>query len=104
MVRGWVGMEAFPLTPQIAKRLNLNISNGLLVRAIYNSSPAHLAGIQPGDIVIAINGEPVSDRQTSVNQIADVAPGMPIELEIWRQGETFGVTAVAGIRPTNSGN
>ena len=104
VVRGWVGMEAFPLTPQIAKRLNLNISNGLLVRAIYNSSPAHLAGIQPGDIVIAINGEPVSDRQTSVNQIADVAPGTPIELEIWRQGETFSVTAVAGIRPTNSGN
>ena len=104
VVRGWVGMEAFPLTPQIAKRLNLTISNGLLVRAIYNSSPAHLAGIQPGDIVIAINGEPVTDRQTSVNQIADVAPGTPIELEIWRQGEKFNVTAVAGIRPTNSGN
>jgi serine protease DegS len=31
-----------------------------------------------------------------------VAPGTPIELEIWRQGETFAVTAVAGIRPTNS--
>ena len=104
VVRGWVGMEAFPLTPQIAKRLNLTISNGLLVRAIYNSSPAHLAGIQPGDIVIAINGEPVTDRQTSVNQIADVAPGTPIDLEIWRQGEKFNVTAVAGIRPTNSGN
>ena len=104
VVRGWVGMEAFHLTPQIAKRLNLEISQGLLVRAIYNSSPAHLAGIQPGDIVVAINGEPVSDRQTSVNQIADVAPGTPIELKIWRQGETFAVTAVAGIRPTNSGN
>jgi len=104
VVRGWVGMEAFPLTPRIAKRLNLNISYGLLVRAIYNSSPAHLAGVQPGDVVIAIDGEPVSDRQTSVNQIADVAPGTPIELKIWRQGETFDVTAVAGIRPTNSVN
>ena len=104
VVRGWVGMEAFPLSPQIAKRLNLSITNGLLVRAIYNSSPAHLAGIQPGDIVIAINGEPVTDRQSSVNQIADVAPGTPIDLEIWRQGEKFNVTAVAGIRPTNSGN
>ena len=94
-------MDAFPLTQPIAKRLNLPIYQGLLVRAIYNGSPAFLVGIQPGDIVIKINGEPVTDRQSSISQIADVAPGAPIELEIWRQGATFVVTAVAGIRPTS---
>jgi len=52
--------------------------------------------------VVTINGEPVTDRQSSISQIADVAPGAPIELEIWRQGQTFTVTAVAGIRPTSS--
>ena len=103
VVRGWLGMDAFPLTQPIAKRLNLPIYQGLLVRAIYNGSPAFLVGIQPGDIVIKINGEPVTDRQTSISQIADVAPGAPIELEIWRQGATFAVTAVAGIRPTSPG-
>jgi serine protease DegS len=101
VVRGWLGMDAFPLTQPIAKRLNLPIYQGLLVRAIYNGSPAFLVGIQPGDIVIKINGEPVTDRQSSISQIADVAPGAPIELEIWRQGATFVVTAVAGIRPTS---
>jgi len=101
VVRGWLGMDAFPLTQPIAKRLNLPIYQGLLVRAIYNGSPAFLVGIQPGDIVIEINGEPVTDRQSSISQIADVAPGAPIELEIWRQGATFAVTAVAGIRPTS---
>ena len=103
VVRGWLGMDAFPLSQPIAKRLNLPIYQGLLVRAIYNGSPAFLVGIQPGDIVIKINGEPVTDRQTSISQIADVAPGAPIELEIWRQGATFAVTAVAGIRPTSPG-
>lgn len=101
VVRGWLGMDAFPLTQPIVKRLNLPIYQGLLVRAVYNGSPAFLVGIQPGDIVIKINGEPVTDRQTSISQIADVAPGAPIELEIWRQGATSAVTAVAGIRPTN---
>ncbi len=103
VVRGWLGMDAFPLSQPIAKRLNLPIYQGLLVRAIYNGSPAFLVGIQPGDIVIKINGEPVTDRQTSISQIADVAPGAPIELRIWRQGATFAVTAVAGIRPTSPG-
>jgi serine protease DegS len=102
VVRGWLGMDAFPLTAVIAKRLNLPLSHGLLVRAIYNGSPANLVGIQPGDVVVTINGEPVTDRQSSISQIADVAPGAPIELEIWRQGQTFTVTAVAGIRPTSS--
>ena len=102
VVRGWLGMDAFPLTAVIAKRLNLPLSHGLLVRAIYNGSPANLVGIQPGDVVVTINGDPVTDRQSSISQIADVAPGAPIELVIWRQGQTFTVTAVAGIRPTSS--
>ena len=101
VVRGWLGMDAFPLTPSIAERLNLPLSHGLLVRAIYNGSPAYLVGIQPSDVVVTINGEAVTDRQTSISQIADVTPGAPIELEIWRKGKTFTVTAVAGIRPTN---
>lgn len=101
VVRGWLGMDAFPLTPPIAERLNLPLSHGLLVRAIYNGSPAYLVGIQPSDVVVTINGEAVTDRQTSISQIADVTPGAPIELEIWRQGKTFTVTAVAGIRPTS---
>ena len=42
--------------------------------------------------MVTINGEPVTDRQSSISQIADVAPGAPIELEIWRQGQTFTVT------------
>ena len=102
VVRGWLGMDAFPLTAQIAQRLNLPITHGLLVRAIYNGSPAYNAGVEPGDIVITINDSPVTDRQKSISQIANVAPGAPIKLEIWRQGKTFSVTAVAGVRPTAS--
>lgn len=99
VVRGWLGLDAFPLTPQIAQRLNLSLNQGLLVRSIYNGSPAHVVGIQPGDIVVAINDSPVTDQHTSINQIANVQPGTPIQLKIWRGGDTFIVTAVAGTRP-----
>lgn len=99
VIRGWLGMDAFPLNPQVSKQLNLQVNNGLLVRGVFNGGPSHRAGIQANDIVISINGSPVTDRHTSVSQIAEVMPGKTIELEILRQGKTFEVTAVAGTRP-----
>lgn len=99
VIRGWLGMDAFPLTPQVSKQLNLAVNHGLLVRGVFNGGPSHRAGIQANDIVISINGSPVTDRHTSVSQIAEVMPGKTIELEILRQGKTFEVTAVAGTRP-----
>lgn len=102
VVRGWLGVDAIPLNAQLAARFNLVIDKGLLVRAIYAGSPAHVAGIQPGDVVTAINGEKATDRQTSLSQIANVNPGETIRLEIWRRGETFMITAVAGTRPPQS--
>lgn len=99
VIRGWLGMDALPLTPQIAKQLNLNITNGLFVQGVSNGGPAFSANIRPGDIVISINGTPVTDRHSSVSQIAEVMPGKPIELEIQRKSQTFVITAVAGSRP-----
>lgn len=100
VIRGWLGMDAFPLTPQLSKQLNIQVNHGLLVRGVFNGGPSHRAGIRTNDIVISINGSPVTDRHTSVSQIADVMPGKTIELEILRQGKTFEVFAVAGTRPT----
>ena len=99
VVRGWLGMEALPLTPQIAKQLNLRIANGLLVQSIVNGGPAYSANIRPGDIVVSINGTSVTDRHSSISQIAEVMPGKPIQLGILRSGRTFEATAVAGSRP-----
>lgn len=99
VVRGWLGLDAIPLTAQIAARLNINLRHGLLVRAIYNGSPAHMAGLMPADVLIEIDGQAVTDRQSSISQIADIKPGAPIRLTVWRNGEVFTVTAVAGTRP-----
>ncbi|MBT6105142.1 MAG: PDZ domain-containing protein [Porticoccaceae bacterium] len=100
VVRGWLGMEALPLTPQFAKQLNLRITSGLLVQSIVNGGPAYSANIRPGDIVVSINGISVTDRHSSISQIAEVMPGKPIQLGILRSGQTFEVTAVAGSRPS----
>lgn len=99
VVRGWLGIAAEQNTPQIAQRFGLQRSDGLVVSAIYNGGPAHLAGIRPLDIIVAINGEPVSNSQMTMAQIADINPGELVQLDISRNGEMLLLTAVTGSRP-----
>ena len=100
VVRGWLGMDAFPLTAQIAQapQSAVSLTDCWCARSTMAARPT-MRAYEPGDIVVTINDSPVTDRQSSISQIADVAPGAPIQLEIWRQGQTFSVTAVAGCAP-----
>jgi serine protease DegS len=100
VVRGWLGVEAIEVTHAIAKKLSLNITNGLLVTAIVKDGPTDRAGIIPGDIVTSINGLSVTDRHRSISQITDIFPGEPIKLIILREKQVLEITATAGERPT----
>ena len=99
VVRGWLGVEAIEITPTLAKKLSLNISNGLLVTALVKNGPTEQAGIMPGDIVTSINGLSVTDRRRSISQITDIFPGEPITLVVLRNNQPLEITATAGERP-----
>ena len=100
VVRGWLGVEAIEITPTLAKKLSLNISNGLLVTATVKNGPTERAGIMLGDIVTSINGLSVTDRRRSISQITDIFPGEPIKLVVLRNNQPLEITATAGERPT----
>ena len=100
VVRGWLGFDASELTPTISRNLNINTPSGLLITGIAKGGPAHSAGMLPGDIVVSINGTPVTNAHKSINQIANIVPGQPIELELKRSKKTMKVTATAGSRPS----
>jgi serine protease DegS len=100
VIRGWLGVEAIEVTQAIAKKLSLNITNGLLVTATVKNGPTDYAGIIPGDIVTSINGLSVTDRHRSISQITDIFPGEPIKLVILRKTQVLEITAIAGERPT----
>lgn len=99
VVRGWLGVEAVEISPALAKKLSLNITNGLLVTATVKDGPTDRAGIVPGDIVTSINDLSVTDRHRSISQITDILPGEPIKLVILRNKQAIEVTATAGERP-----
>lgn len=102
VIRGWLGFEAYELTPMIAQQLKIGISSGLFIAKITQDGPAHKAEIRPGDIVTAINGMSVTGRHRSVSQIANIVPGEPIELKIQRSNKSLTITAIAGERPTTN--
>jgi serine protease DegS len=102
VVRGWLGVEAIEVTQTLAKKLSLDLSNGLLVTAIVEDGPTEQAGILPGDIVTSINGLSVTDRHRSISQIAEIFPGQPIELIILRKQQLLTITAIAGERPATN--
>lgn len=64
VIRPWLGMEVQPVNAQIAESLGMRNPQGVIVKAVTADSPAQKAGVEVGDVVLAINGHPVQDEQT----------------------------------------
>lgn len=99
VIRGWLGVEAQQLAPQIASRLGIEPPTALIITDVHTAGPAYASGLKPGDVVTHINGERVSDGSQSMNLIAQLSPGDPIQLQVIRQDEQLTFAAVAGTRP-----
>ena len=102
VIRGWLGVQAQQLSPEVASRLGLNPPRGLIITDIHINGPAHLAGLMPGDIITHINQKLVGDGRQGTNIIAELMPGDPIHVDVVRDGEKISVTTVAGIRPSSN--
>ena len=99
VVRGWLGIEAQDLTPALAESFGLPANQGVLIAGVLRGGPAERAGLQPGDLVTAIDGEPVTAARESMNRIAEHAPGSTVSIRGLRNGLAFELEAVIGQRP-----
>ncbi|MBU0807436.1 MAG: trypsin-like peptidase domain-containing protein [Gammaproteobacteria bacterium] len=99
VIRGWLGIEVQPLTPELAESFGLEGRPGIIVAGIYRDGPAQKAGLQPGDLILRIAGEAASDGRSSMNQVARAKPGERIRIDILRNGEPMQLTAEIGVRP-----
>ncbi len=98
--RGYLGVGLQPLDENLAPSLGLPKDSGEIVRSVVANGPAARAGLQQGDVIIKVNGQPVTPDQTVSYLVANTQVGSRIPLEVVRAGKHGTVTVQVGERPT----
>ena len=99
VARGWLGVEAQDVTPELARAVGVKASEGALLVRLLRDGPAGRGGLRAGDVIVAVDGKPVTDTRDLVNATAAVKPGARAELAILREGREMKVSVEVGRRP-----
>jgi serine protease Do/serine protease DegQ len=85
--RGRIGVTTQDVTPDVAKKLGLRVTEGALVERVEPKSPAEQAGLQARDVVVSANGRPVRTSGELRNRVGLTPVGEELELRILRGGQ-----------------
>lgn len=103
VVRGWLGIEAQDLTPQLAESFSLQSLDGVLISGVLREGPADQAGLLPGDVITSINGRAVPDTGVAMKVISEQRPDTVIVLGGIREGKPVYLKVRVQQRPRQSG-
>ena len=84
--RGKMGVGIQPLTKELAESFGLAKAEGALVGSVEIGSPAEKAGLQPGDVIVGVNGASVTDSADLPRIIGNMSPGESANIKVLRQG------------------
>ncbi len=99
VTRGWIGVEVQEITPQLAEAAGLGAAKGTFIAGVLRGGPADRGSVKPGDVLVAVEGQAVTNPAEVLNRIAVLAPGTQAKLTVLRKGETVEVTVKIGLRP-----
>lgn len=84
--RGMLGVTIQPVDSDLAASLNLPAARGAIITSVSAGGPAERAGIRRGDVITAINNQPVIDHNSLRNQVASLGPGSTANVTLVRDG------------------
>lgn len=83
--RGYLGINIQPLNPQLVQALRLpSGASGVLVGGVSRNSAAEKAGMKPGDVIVSVDGKPVTDPRSLQLAVAQIAPGTQVNIKVLR--------------------
>ncbi|HUB13309.1 MAG TPA: trypsin-like peptidase domain-containing protein [Acetobacteraceae bacterium] len=88
----WIGLHLQNLTARLATIFRRPAMTGAIVTVVDHDSPAAAAGLQPGDIIVGADGEPLGDAAAVLRYVVTRPEGATIELLVWRTGQMEEVT------------
>jgi serine protease DegQ len=99
VTRGWIGVEVQDLTPELAESFKRPNTNGALIAGVLKGGPADRAGVRPGDIIVAVEGNEVVDSSGMLNLIAALPPGKAATITVMRNQSEKAIKINVGKRP-----
>ncbi|MBW2575662.1 MAG: DegQ family serine endoprotease [Deltaproteobacteria bacterium] len=89
VTRGWLGVGIQDISKQVAEYYGIKSRKGVLVTEVFPNDPAGLAGIEPQDIILSINGKDVGTAREITSMIANIGVGETVKIKVLRNGETM---------------
>jgi serine protease Do len=101
VVRGFLGATIQDVTPTMAKALGMSDINGVLIGDVTPKGPAAQAGLKPGDVIVRMRGEPVTDSAALRLQVSETDPGATVPLVVRRGSGTLTFDVKLGELPAD---
>lgn len=86
VTRSWLGVYIQPLDADAAKALEMESRDGALITQVVNDSPAAVAGIEEGDVIVKFDNKKISDPSNLRNIVSLMPPGSKSDIVIFRNG------------------
>ena len=99
VVRGWLGVQIQPLTPELAKQLGLKDESGVLLVDVVEGGPAEKGGLKRYDVIVEYDGKKTDNPFHFKNMVASTKPGKAVEIKIIRNGNLLTAKVTIGELP-----
>ena len=99
VTRGWIGVGVQDMTRELSESFKLPQIRGTLITEVFRGTPADKAGVKLGDILVAVDGTPVTDSASMLNLIAGLNPGKQATIKVVRSQQETELKVLVGRRP-----
>lgn len=93
---GRLGVSIQEVNQALAQNFGLKSPSGALVASVEKGSPGEKAGLQPGDVILKLDGKEISRSSDLPPMVSSLKPGVRVTLDVWRNGSPLQLTAQVG--------